>query len=248
MSLPQFPIHPSNLTREEAINQIISSIAMQELGLSHILNAEGEKIQYTLGTLEGVAPPELPTIDQVLEVNKSVEQLLNAVTKQEMSLQKKLSAALSAATMQGPTGPAGPASTLEGLQMQLASPGAIFAQDETVLFNQVITDASLAIAYNLETGEFQITRPGNYVVNWWIAIDGYDLSSNTAEVSVVVNGNVHSSSSTPAITSQFSGQSFLIVDTVPSIVKIVNTSLGRIQLPGKSFVQGGVVIHGIVII
>ena len=51
MSMPVFP--NTNITRENAINQILSSIAMEELSLSHILNAEGEKIQHVLGTLTG---------------------------------------------------------------------------------------------------------------------------------------------------------------------------------------------------
>ena len=38
------------MTREEALTMIIASIAMEELALSHILNAEGEKLQYVLGT------------------------------------------------------------------------------------------------------------------------------------------------------------------------------------------------------
>src|SRR5690606_38906505 len=53
LSLPNIPdITPSiSLTREEAVNLILSSIAMQEMGLGHIINAEAEKIQYVLGTL-----------------------------------------------------------------------------------------------------------------------------------------------------------------------------------------------------
>ena len=46
MSLPSFPVSDPPIEREDAVNQILSSIAMEELGLSHILNAEGEKLQY----------------------------------------------------------------------------------------------------------------------------------------------------------------------------------------------------------
>ena len=49
MSLPSFPVVNPPIEREDAVNQILSSIAMEELGLSHILNAEGEKLQYILG-------------------------------------------------------------------------------------------------------------------------------------------------------------------------------------------------------
>ncbi|MEM5611349.1 hypothetical protein AAHB63_16715 [Bacillus thuringiensis] len=48
MSLPNLPdITPDiSLTRQEVINLLLSSIAMEEIGLSHILNAEGEKLQH----------------------------------------------------------------------------------------------------------------------------------------------------------------------------------------------------------
>jgi hypothetical protein len=37
MSQPQFPSTP-NLSRQNAINQVVSSIASEELALSHIIN------------------------------------------------------------------------------------------------------------------------------------------------------------------------------------------------------------------
>lgn len=47
------------ISRDDALNLLLFSIAMQELGISHILNAEGEKIQFALGTLPGIT--SLPT-------------------------------------------------------------------------------------------------------------------------------------------------------------------------------------------
>ena len=38
-------ITPSSTTRSQAVTDIIESVALQETALSHILNAEGEKIQ-----------------------------------------------------------------------------------------------------------------------------------------------------------------------------------------------------------
>jgi len=93
--MPKFPTDV-NITRDDAINQILSSIAMEELALSHVLNAEGEKLQYILGTLEGSTPPEPATIDQVLKANDSVRRLLEAVTYQQMFLKAKMADALEA--------------------------------------------------------------------------------------------------------------------------------------------------------
>ena len=112
MSLPTFPTNTTNLTRDNVINQILSSIAMEEVGLSHILNAEGEKIQYVLGTIPGVESPNA-TIEQVLEVNNSVKEVLKAAATNQLFLGNKMSDALSAipnsgSGEQGPPGPEGP--------------------------------------------------------------------------------------------------------------------------------------------
>lgn len=76
------------MTREEALTMIIASIAMEELAMSHILNAEGEKLQYVLGTLPGASPCACP--QDVLAVNKSVTALVEAVTQNQMLLKNKL--------------------------------------------------------------------------------------------------------------------------------------------------------------
>ena len=107
MSQPSFPEKPS-FSRDDVINQIISSIAMEELGLSHINNAEGEKLQYALGTIPGVTGPTEPlTIDDLLALNKSIRDTLDSTMQNQMFLKGKLENALSASIMQGPTGPTG---------------------------------------------------------------------------------------------------------------------------------------------
>ena len=76
MSQPTFPQIEPPLTREGSLNEIISSIAAEELSLSHILNAEGEKLQYVLGTLPGLASAS--TLEQVMQANQSVQETLSS--------------------------------------------------------------------------------------------------------------------------------------------------------------------------
>ena len=107
MSLPSFPNVNPPIQREDAVNQIHYSIAMEELGLSHILNAEGEKMQYILGTLPGLSGPAA-TVKDVLSANESVRGLLETAVQNQIFLKGKMQGALDASPMQGPTGPTGP--------------------------------------------------------------------------------------------------------------------------------------------
>lgn len=76
-------IVPGTVTRPQAIADLIESVALQETGISHILNAEGEKIQAFV-KMPGVTAAEL------LAVNASVQATVNAITRLEMILQSKL--------------------------------------------------------------------------------------------------------------------------------------------------------------
>lgn len=105
MSQPQFPVVP-DLTRQNAINQVISSIASEELALSHIINTEGEKIQYAIGTIPGLA--ESATVSEVTAVNDSAVTMLGTILENQIVLTGKLSQALQASVFPGATGPTGP--------------------------------------------------------------------------------------------------------------------------------------------
>jgi len=56
------------------------SVAMEKMGLSHILNAEAEIIQYALGTLPGLTPkPNLKEVYAALHVN-AIRLLLKGIS------------------------------------------------------------------------------------------------------------------------------------------------------------------------
>ncbi|MEG1711357.1 MAG: hypothetical protein RR054_05625 [Clostridia bacterium] len=81
MSMPV--ITPGTVTLPQAIADLIESVALQETGLSHILNAEGEKIQAFVA-MAGVTPAQL------LSVNSSVQATIDSISRLEMILQSKL--------------------------------------------------------------------------------------------------------------------------------------------------------------
>lgn len=76
-------IAPSATTRSQAVTDIIESVALQQTALSHVLNAEGEKLQKIL-SLDEVSP------DMILQTNKSVESMVNAIANLETILKEKL--------------------------------------------------------------------------------------------------------------------------------------------------------------
>ncbi|MDX7894133.1 collagen-like protein [Bacillus velezensis] len=115
MSQPNMPnITPVvTLSRDDTINLLLSSIAMEELGMAHILNAEGEKIQYALGTIPGLTGSPSSLAD-ILNLNESVRDTLDSLMKQELLLGSKLDSISNIPTLAGPTGPTG--ATGAGLQ------------------------------------------------------------------------------------------------------------------------------------
>ncbi|UOQ46768.1 hypothetical protein MUN88_11735 [Gracilibacillus caseinilyticus] len=85
MSMPNIPNITPDVTfdRCEAIDLILASIAMEEMSLSHILNAEGEKLQFFLKT----KPCHM---HEYLQINKSIHQTMKSITRSQILLEMKL--------------------------------------------------------------------------------------------------------------------------------------------------------------
>ena len=81
MSMPV--IECPNIDKCCAVSALLQSIALEETAISHILNAEGEKIQKVLN---------MHNCDckDVLEVNKSVQDTVDKITSLEIVLKAKL--------------------------------------------------------------------------------------------------------------------------------------------------------------
>lgn len=77
-------ITASTTTREQAITDLIQSVALEETALSHILNAEGEKVQKIL-SFDQITP------ETILSTNRSVESMINSISNLESILIDKIS-------------------------------------------------------------------------------------------------------------------------------------------------------------
>lgn len=81
MSMPV--IEPGTGTRDQSVTDMIESVALEQTALSHILNAEGEKLQKIINS-------ESATSAEIIGINKSAQSMVNAVARLEIVLQEKL--------------------------------------------------------------------------------------------------------------------------------------------------------------
>ena len=113
MSMPRISI-PESITEENALANIIASIALEEAALAHIINAEGEKIQRVVGTFRPTGPtgPVLPLeppagITGMQAINSSVGDMMETISNIESSLHNKLRTVLAVLEIPEATGTTG---------------------------------------------------------------------------------------------------------------------------------------------
>ena len=112
MSMPRIEI--PTVSEENALANIIASIALEEAALAHIINAEGEKIQRVVGTFvpEGETTPMLPLVPapdaaDMQAINTTVGDMMETISNIETSLHNKLRTVL-AVVVVPPAPPPGP--------------------------------------------------------------------------------------------------------------------------------------------
>ena len=83
MSMPVISMPCNPITMCQAVTNLIESIALEETALSHILDAEGEKLQKAIAM-------DCISVAELLEVNESVVNMVSAVSALEGALKDKL--------------------------------------------------------------------------------------------------------------------------------------------------------------
>ena len=159
MSFPNIPnITPTiSITTAQTVPLLLASIALEELALAHIINAEAEKLQFVLGTLPTgtTLSPAVVSLPNLLAVDASVQRTLRDVIKKEMLLEFKFENVLDLLTTIPPTPPPPPPPACGCQVTGMAGAGNDFsinrgqgAAGTTVTFNGVVQDPPGGVTYN----------------------------------------------------------------------------------------------------
>lgn len=86
--MPTIPAEPHRPSRQEVIIDLLASISLEEIALSHLMNAEAEKIQAYVGKYRDSSTK--PSTGEVSDFNKGVCQFLETIIMKEWLLLRKL--------------------------------------------------------------------------------------------------------------------------------------------------------------
>ncbi|MCL1883046.1 MAG: hypothetical protein FWF81_04750 [Defluviitaleaceae bacterium] len=89
MSMPTFPNPKKFPSRDESITAIVTSIAMEEIALSHVINAESEKIKFIVECAKAQGCDNFNPED-LLAVNNSASEVLKSIVELQTILKEKL--------------------------------------------------------------------------------------------------------------------------------------------------------------
>ena len=88
MSMPKIPKEKHRPDLDEAIIDLLESIALEEIALSHLINAEAENLQAFVG--KDLDFPSNPSNTDILRFNVTILRLMETLMFKELYLLRKL--------------------------------------------------------------------------------------------------------------------------------------------------------------
>ncbi len=88
MTLPEFKHKDESKTTKELVRDILEAIAIEELAIAHLINAQAEKIQSFTGPYGGF--PTSPTNKQIIEFQCCVARIIESLADKQKMLIKKM--------------------------------------------------------------------------------------------------------------------------------------------------------------
>ena len=88
MGMPQIPDGENRPNLNETVIDLLESIALEEMALAHLMNAEAEKMQAFVG--ERLNFPTNPTNEEILRFQVSVTRFMETLMFKELFLLRKL--------------------------------------------------------------------------------------------------------------------------------------------------------------
>lgn len=115
-------------------------------------------------------------------------------------------------------------------QLKRVDETTVFLDDgEPVIFETILTRITTDVTYSKTTGNFCLHKPGSYLVNWDVAVEG-SLSQPFIRMALIQDEQVVGASAMPVTVGQISGTSLIAVSEVPVRLMLVNATGEQIRL------------------
>ncbi len=190
MSMPKLPEPNPNLTREQALAMILSSIALEEAALAHIMNAEGEKIQHMLN--QAHCGDSIVYFNNILEVNKSVTNLLEMVQQNQTILKNKMEKVLEylpqpSCWPKPPFPPISDCDIPDGMPLSFCVAPRVYRCNEPLLWSEknIYCDT---ITYPSDLSKIQLPTGEPLLLGFYVEPEGAMGHSNVLELIITCRG------------------------------------------------------------
>ncbi len=162
------------INKDKIFSLLLASIAFEQLSLSRIINGEVEKVKYIIDILENNSTQEIPTVEELIQINTTARKIFRTVINNHILLQLKLEDVLDIATTKATTATAinditsapNTTSITTGLcssisTEKISANRGVSILLEPLLYNNVQANKNIAINYNsINSNVIKTTKTG----------------------------------------------------------------------------------------